>query len=1595
MIWRALILCCGLLWASGAGAEDDGAGMLTRLLEDQLSSVGNDVRIQGFEGALSTEATIARLSISDDAGEWMVMRGLVLDWDRSALLLQQALIVQELSAEEVSLLRRPAPQPRPPQAEASPLSIPQLPVAIEIGKMRIEALTLGADYLGAPVELAISGEGRLDGQNVDAHFEARRRDGIAGGLTARMHLEAGQLDLDIALSEPEDGIAAKLLDLRDKPALDARLKGSGPLSEFVGDLGIALGGTEEIAGQLVLRQLPEGQQIGLDLAGDLRPFAAEKLAGFFGPASLLRATVTRADQATSLDALQIRSAALRLDGSGKLTRAGWPLSFALEGEIAAPDGSAVLLPLPGEARSSARSAQINLRHEAGEGPGWTGQIALEDFRSGELEMGALTLDLSGEIRAPQAPGEEGRWTVSGSYRADQLRHSDPVIERSLGSALWGELEARGASGKPSQINHATLLGAGLQARFSGQVGRSRDAYRTRLDMQLRSETLARVSELAGRPLQGAAELRGRLQYGPLTRDLTIALEGQTTDLRIGNPRLDRLLRGKGRLTLRADRDRTGTRLDRLRLTTASGTLAASADLTNAAADANFSLEMPDSSHLSPTLSGPILLTGQITRADAGKSVLTMRGDLPEAAIQIEADLAPRQERYEGRITANLSFNDLAPYRELAGLPLAGRGSARLSGTGRLAEGSFEMKLEARTQDLGFGQAQIDALFAGAAQLKGQLTRSAEGTLTLSDLAITSPAMQGDAEAELANGQLTARLDAALPDASVLDPGLRGEIRLTGRARQTQAAQTELSLSATAQDAKLDMRADLPGAGAALRYSATLDIADLASYRSLSGQDLAGPLWAQADGRFEPASGAGDIHLSGRGDDLRLGPEGDLPARLLAGQSTLRLRAARDKDGNLSLDRLRISNGALSATARGQRQAGLWSGSLDARLNDLSELIAGLTGSAEITATATGQPDGSTALRWTGTGQGAELSGQARIAPAAQNYATRFNLRGALADLRPWAALADQQISGRGEITASGDWQPSSGAGTADLRFQTQDLRMGHAILDRMLAGRGAARAQVSLSPDGRIDAAPLTASFGQLSLSAAASAANGSFAIRDLDARLADMSPLHRALSGALRLQGEVRGRAGRSDLDLALSGAGGLSAQIRGGIAPGGNPDLAISGQMPLSLINPIIAPQAVSGMANLDLALRGPGGLEALRGRITTAGSRLSIPQRNAALNNLSGHMDLTGPRAALSISATGVGGGRLSMTGSLDLANKLDADLRLGLANVLLRDPALYETRLTGALQVRGRLADGSARISGDLSLPRTEIRVPTRGIGGLSPLPEIRHINSPAPVRQTLRRAGLSLAGIALGRGGDSQTGAGARDVIAYPLDIRLDAPGRIFLRGRGIDAELGGSLRLGGTSRRIVPAGRFELIRGRLTILQQRFEFTDGYGALEGDFTPYIRLNASTDRGGVTTFVTIEGDVSSPEISFTSAPPLPEDEVLARLIFGQDLSNVSPLQAVQLASALNTLAGGSDEGILGDLRREIGLDDLDLTANEDGRAQIRAGKYLSEDIYADVAVDSQGTSSINLNLNLSPDVTVKGAASSSGESSVGIFFERDY
>ena len=131
------------------------------------------------------------------------------------------------------------------------------------------------------------------------------------------------------------------------------------------------------------------------------------------------------------------------------------------------------------------------------------------------------------------------------------------------------------------------------------------------------------------------------------------------------------------------------------------------------------------------------------------------------------------------------------------------------------------------------------------------------------------------------------------------------------------------------------------------------------------------------------------------------------------------------------------------------------------------------------------------------------------------------------------------------------------------------------------------------------------------------------------------------------------------------------------------------------------------------------------------------------------------------------------------------------------------------------------------------------------------------------------------------------------------------------------------------------------------------------------------------------------------MTFTSTPDLPQDEILARLIFQKGIGELSPLQVARLAAAASELSGGSG-GILSQLRATTGLDDLDIVTDEKGQTSVAAGRYVTENVYVGVQQGTTAQSSrVTIDLDVTKNVKARAGMSAEGESSLGIFFEKEY
>jgi translocation and assembly module TamB len=581
------------------------------------------------------------------------------------------------------------------------------------------------------------------------------------------------------------------------------------------------------------------------------------------------------------------------------------------------------------------------------------------------------------------------------------------------------------------------------------------------------------------------------------------------------------------------------------------------------------------------------------------------------------------------------------------------------------------------------------------------------------------------------------------------------------------------------------------------------------------------------------------------------------------------------------------------------------------------------------------------------------------------------------DLRTLGPAYRGSLTGQARVTGT----PENGA--LSLEATGSNLAIGQLQADRLLAGKS--QLALALRTENgalRIDRADLTNP--QLTVKATGQATNGRRQI-DLSARLADLGLFVPEFPGALTVVGRAVDDGAGYVLDLRGTGPGQIAADVKGRVSPTPTrAKLTITGTAQAALVNPFIQPRNVNGPLRFTLRLNGPLALKSLSGTIVLANGRIAAPVLGFALQGVQAQATLAGGTATVAADAGVAAGGSIGLRGTIGMTAPFPGDLTVTPRDMVLRNPDLFETRVNGSVRIAGPLT-GGARISGSLTLPEAEVRVPSTDITAAGAIPDILHRNDSAAVRATRERAGLL----------DSKARARSGTSLPFGLDLTINAPSRVFIRGRGLDAELGGALRLGGTTENVVPSGGIDLIRGRLDILGRRLDLTEASIRLEGNLDPRLRVVATNSSDGVSSSVILDGSISEPVISFVSSPQLPEEEVLAHLLFGRRLTSLSPFQAAQLATAVATLAGRGGDGIIGKLRRNFGLDDFDLISDSEGGTSLRLGRYVAKNIYTEVIVGTEGTSQLNLNLDIRPGVTLRASADSDGDTGIGIFVEQDY
>ncbi len=201
--------------------------------------------------------------------------------------------------------------------------------------------------------------------------------------------------------------------------------------------------------------------------------------------------------------------------------------------------------------------------------------------------------------------------------------------------------------------------------------------------------------------------------------------------------------------------------------------------------------------------------------------------------------------------------------------------------------------------------------------------------------------------------------------------------------------------------------------------------------------------------------------------------------------------------------------------------------------------------------------------------------------------------------------------------------------------------------------------------------------------------------------------------------------------------------------------------------------------------------------------------------------------------------------------------------------------------------------------------------------------------------------------------------------AFPLklDLTVSTPGKVYIKGKGLDSEWKGTVRLTGTNMNLNAAGTLTLVKGDylfggkvFTLTQGEVTFTD-----KANLSSYINLTGTLQVQDTTIFAHLRGPLLAPNLTFESLPHMPTSSLLSIILFNKDISEISPFQAIQIAQTIVSMSGGAGPNVLEAIRKSLGVDRLNITSAQDGSdaISVQIGKYLTRGVMVTLV---QGTSS---------------------------------
>ncbi len=389
-------------------------------------------------------------------------------------------------------------------------------------------------------------------------------------------------------------------------------------------------------------------------------------------------------------------------------------------------------------------------------------------------------------------------------------------------------------------------------------------------------------------------------------------------------------------------------------------------------------------------------------------------------------------------------------------------------------------------------------------------------------------------------------------------------------------------------------------------------------------------------------------------------------------------------------------------------------------------------------------------------------------------------------------------------------------------------------------------------------------------------------------------------------------------------------------------------------------------------------------LDGRFTVAGGRYENLETGTVVAGLSATAVLDGDRVTVQARGTDGRDGTARLDGAVETGAgpvSWRADLALAGFRAVRRDD--LRATVSADLRLGGEGQDG--RLAGTAVVEGAELDIGR--LQGAGPVTlEVVEVNRPG--------------GEPVGTVGDAadETGGDETGPLTVALAVAVEV-NRAFVRGRGLDSDWRGDLRLGGTLAEPDLSGRLTAERGQFEVFGRTFRISpDSMVEFTGEgVSPRLDVAAEARAEEITARVEVTGTPESPTLDIASEPPLPRDEILSRVLFGTEAGNLTAFQQIQLAqmAASGLTGGGPGFDPVGGLRGLLGLDILEVGQAEEGGAAVSAGKYIGDETFLRVEQGTRDGGRVTVERELGGGFSVTTEVGQERGGGVGVEWRKDY